>query len=72
MIGEATYGDGKRDGLLLAAETIEAAANKDVLVRIITGKKEQALRAVNEKLLRTVAGIIRRMAEGEASGTNNA
>lgn len=62
-------GDGRFYGLREAAELVEMAALKDVKVRHLgVGKKEQVSRAINEKLLYNVAGIIRRYADDQEAG----
>lgn len=61
--------DGRIYGLKEAAALVEAAANKEVKIRIMVGKREQALRATNSKLLQNCVSLINRYSDDVANGT---
>ncbi|SRR5258708_29748332 len=59
---------GRVIGLREAAGLIRAAANKEVTARFLVGKKENAARAMNSKLMHSVAGLIDRYADDAEKG----
>lgn len=68
----ALKGDGRFAGLREAAEIVDAASRKSVLIRVSVGagfsKREKTSRAVNEKLLQRVANLLRQYAADAESG----
>lgn len=55
-------------GIREAAGLIRRSQNKEVTTRFLVGKKETAARAMNNKLLDVVAGLIERYAEDAQAG----
>ena len=55
-------------GLREAAGLIRAAKQREVTTRFLVGKKEQAARAMNSKLMDTVANLIDKYADDAAEG----
>lgn len=54
---------GRFFGLREAAEMLEVGSRKSQHIRILVGKKEQAMRAMNERLLLNMATLIRQYAK---------
>lgn len=59
---------GRVRGLHEAAGLIRASLNKEVTARFLVGKKESAARAMNAKLLATVANLIEQFAGDAEAG----
>lgn len=55
-------------GLREAADLIRAARQKEVVARVLVGKREHAVRAMNAKLLENVAALIERYAADAEAG----
>ncbi len=61
-------GDQRVAGLREAAGLIRAAKNRETTTRFLVGKKEQAVRASNAKLMDVVANLIEQFAGDAAAG----
>lgn len=61
-------GDRRIHGLREAAGLVRAAKDREVTTRFLAGKKEQVARAMNSKLMDTVAKLIDRYADDAAAG----
>lgn len=61
-------GDQRVQGLREAAGLIRAAKNREVTTRFLVGKKEQAARGINSKLMDTIANLIDKYADDARDG----